>query len=217
MRDKVISKTMLGLLAASTIITAPMATGTVYATDTNTDTAVTSNENSITATDAESYIITVYDEYYDADGQLEHRDTRTQDSLEQGSEYYYEALDTPGYAVQGDSVKSGTATKDEDITFAYVNNTPTEEPADEPSVEPADGSTDEPTDEPSVEPAKETTTKKPEKKNAPKSTTKKSSSETKAKAPKTGDFSLIASSGLFSAGAGMAATALAKMKKKKRH
>jgi|GEM_PF-6112360 len=121
MRDKVISKTMVGLLVASAVVTIPMATNTVYATDNNTD--VSSTETSITATDAESYIITVYDEYYDADGQLEHRDTRTQDSLEQGSEYYYEALDTPGYTVlQGDSVKQGTASKDEEITFEYLSD-----------------------------------------------------------------------------------------------
>ena len=121
MRDKVISKTMVGLLVASAVVTIPMATNTVYATDNNTD--VSSTETSITATDAESYIITVYDEYYDPDYQLEHRDTRTQDSLEQGSEYYYEALDTPGYTVlQGDSVKQGTASKDEEITFEYLSD-----------------------------------------------------------------------------------------------
>lgn len=152
MRDKVISKTMVGLLVASAVVTIPMATNTVYATDNNTD--VSSTETSITATDAESYIITVYDEYYDADGQLEHRDTRTQDSLEQGSEYYYEALDTPGYTVQGDSVKQGTASKDEEITFSYLSDADPSgentEPAEEPSEEPADTEDETPTKTPAV-------------------------------------------------------------------
>lgn len=210
MRDKVISKTMVGLLAASAVVTIPMATNTVYATDNNTD--VSSTETSITATDAESYIITVYDEYYDADGQLEHRDTRTQDSLEQGSEYYYEALDTPGYTVQGDSVKQGTASKDEEITFEYLSDAGpsgeydelAEEPADEPSEEPADNEDETPT-----KAAVDT------KNNSPKSSGK-SSKGTSAKAPKTGDFSLFMNTGLLSAGAGVTAAAIAKMKRKRR-
>ena len=176
MKKKFISRTVVALLAAAMI----SASGSVAYADSDAE-PYTTSESAVTETSSEPVVINVYDEYYDSDGNLVNREARQSDTIDKGSNYYYEALSVSDATATGDTVQQGVADSDKDITFTYLmtDDLVADEEKDADSEEDNTSSDITTTEE-------DDNTKSDVPKNAPKST-KNTSKETNAKAPKTGD------------------------------
>ena len=72
------------------------------------------------------YQLKVVDEYYNEDGTFENADTRVLKFVEEGTSYYYEALETEGYSVLSAKVQSGIVSGNTELLFTY-KKTPEQE------------------------------------------------------------------------------------------